>query len=75
VFVIGLSAGTFEEIGWTGFATRRLLKRWRPFVAGLTLGLVRAVWHVLVDFRQNFGTMGVAWLLEFAVLYLATLTA
>ena len=75
LFVIGLIAGTFEEIGWTGFATPRLLERQRPFVTGLTLGLVWAVWHLLVDFRQNFSTMGAEWLLEFAVLYLATLTA
>ena len=75
LFAIGLVAGTFEEIGWTGFATPRLLQQRRPFFAGLTLGLVWALWHVLVDFRQNFSTMGIAWLLEFAVLYLATLTA
>ena len=40
--------------------------------------LVWATWHLLVDFRQNHSAMGavwVAWLMEFAVLYLATLTA
>ena len=75
LFAIGVVAGTFEEIGWTGFATPRLLKRWRPFLAGLSLGLVWALWHVLVDFRQSHSAMGLGWLLEFAVLYLATLTA
>jgi len=30
---------------------------------------------VLVDFRQNFNTMGIAWPLEFVVFYIATLTA
>jgi uncharacterized protein len=75
LFAIGLVAGSFEEIGWTGFATPRLLARLRLFTAGLSLGLVWALWHVLVDFRQNFDTMGIAWLLEFAVLYVAALTA
>ena len=75
LFAVGLVAGTFEEIGWTGFVTPRLLARARVFMAGLSLGLVWALWHVLVDFRQNFTTMGIAWLLEFAVLYLAALTA
>ncbi|MEO7255342.1 MAG: CPBP family intramembrane glutamic endopeptidase [Casimicrobium sp.] len=75
LFAIGLVAGTFEEIGWTGFATPRLLERWRALSAGLMLGLVWALWHVLVDFRQNQSAMGLAWLLDFAVLYLATLTA
>ena len=74
LFAIGLVAGSFEEIGWTGFATPRLLARQRLPMAGLSLGLVWALWHVLVDFRSNFNMMGIAWLLEFAVLYLATLT-
>jgi membrane protease YdiL (CAAX protease family) len=52
-----------------------LLARQRLFMAGLSLGLVWALWHVLVDFRQNFNTMGIAWLLEFAVFYVAALTA
>lgn len=75
LFAIGLVAGSFEEIGWTGFATPRLLARLRPFVAGLSLGLVWALWHALVDFRQNFNAQGVNWLIEFFVLYIAALTA
>ena len=78
LFAIGLVAGTFEEIGWTGFASPRLLSRHQPFMAGLSLGLVWATWHVLVDFRQNYSAMGavwIAWLMQFAVLYIAILTA
>lgn len=75
LFAIGLVAGTFEEVGWTGFATPRLLARQRPFIAGLSLGLAWALWHALVDFRQNFNAHGALWLLEFALLYIAALTA
>ena len=75
LFVIGLVAGSFEEIGWTGFATPRLLARNRLFFAGLSLGLLWALWHVLVDYRQNFNSLGTAWLLQFAVFYVAALTA
>ena len=75
LFTVGLVAGTFEEIGWTGFVTPRLLVRVRVFRAGVSLGLVWALWHVMVDFRQNFTTTGVAWPLEFAVFYLTALTA
>jgi peptidoglycan/LPS O-acetylase OafA/YrhL len=57
LFAIGLVAGTFEEIGWSGFATPRLLTRLQPFVAGL----VWAIWHVLVDFQQNHSAMGLGW--------------
>ena len=74
-FAIGLIAGSFEEIGWTGFGTPRLLALKRLFIAGLSLGLVWALWHVLVDFRQNFNTLVAAWLLEFAAFYVAALTA
>jgi len=75
LFAVGLVAGSFEEVGWTGFATRRLLARHRPFIAGLSLGLAWALWHALVDFRQNFNAQGVLWLLEFTLLYMAALTA
>jgi len=71
---VGLVAGGFEEIGWTGYATPRLLARQGTLCAGLILGLVWAFWHLLVDFRYNAGSMGALWLLEFAVVYLATLT-
>jgi membrane protease YdiL (CAAX protease family) len=75
LFAIGLVAGSFEEVGWTGFAAPRLLARHRLFISGLFLGLVWALWHVLVDFRQNFNILGAAWLLEFALFYVAALTA
>jgi uncharacterized protein len=75
LFAIGFVAGSFEEVGWTGFAAPRLLARQRLFTAGLWLGSLWALWHVWVDFRQNFNTVGIAWLLEFAIFYVATLTA
>jgi len=74
LLAVGLIAGGFEEIGWTGFATPRLLTRHRLWLAGLTLGFVWALWHALVAFRYNAGAMGGAWVLEFAIVYLATLT-
>jgi hypothetical protein len=40
----------------------------------LSLGFTWALWPLLVDFRYNINTMGVAWPLEFAIVYLATLT-
>lgn len=74
LFAVGLLAGSFEEIGWTGFATPRLLARHSLGMAGLSLGLLWALWHLLADFRYNIGAMGAAWMLEFAIVYLATLT-
>jgi membrane protease YdiL (CAAX protease family) len=75
LFAIGLAAGSFEEVGWTSFAAPRLLHRRRLFVAGLWFGLLWALWHGLVDFRQNSAAMSTLRLLEFAVFYVGALTA
>lgn len=36
----------WEEIGWTGFATPAMLKRFSPLQVGLLLGFVHAMWHL-----------------------------
>ncbi len=74
LLAVGLVAASFEEIGWTGFATPRLLARHGLGRAGLMLGLVWAFWHLLVDVRFNATAMGLLWPVEFVVVYLATLT-
>lgn len=74
LLAVGVLAGSFEEIGWTGFAAPRLLARHGPGRAGLLLGVIWAFWHLLADFRYNFGAMGFVWPLEFVIVYLATLT-
>ncbi len=71
--LIGLLAGIFEEIGWTGFATPRLLNTFSVSAAGLVLGFVWAIWHALADVAGNVGTMGVGWLVWFSVFWLAAL--
>jgi membrane protease YdiL (CAAX protease family) len=43
---IGLTAGTLEEFGWTGFALPRLLDRYNAFSAAIMLGIIWALWHV-----------------------------
>jgi membrane protease YdiL (CAAX protease family) len=43
---IGLTAGTLEEFGWTGFALPRLLDRYKAFSAAIMLGIIWALWHV-----------------------------
>lgn len=71
---VGLIAGGFEEIGWTGFATPLLLAPRRPGMAGLLLGLVWALWHGPVVLLLSYKTMGASSILSFAIAYLATLT-
>ena len=55
--VIGLGAGFAEELGWTGFALPRLLRRYGWLWSGIVLGAIWGLWHLLADF---WGT-GQAW--------------
>jgi membrane protease YdiL (CAAX protease family) len=73
LFGVGLIAGALEEIGWTGFATPRLLARHSALTAGLALGVVWALWHALVDYRYSGGATGSGWIVEFAFAYVLTL--
>jgi membrane protease YdiL (CAAX protease family) len=75
LFPIGLVAGLFEEVGWTGFATPRLLRERSVFTAGLLLGALWAVWHMPADFSGNFATMGQRWWAWILVFWIATLPA
>jgi membrane protease YdiL (CAAX protease family) len=73
--VIGVVAGVFEETGWTGFATPRLLSRLSPLVAGLVLGLLWATWHGLADFTGNIAAKGLeGWIVWFVTYWLIPLT-
>lgn len=54
----GLVAGLLEEIGWTGFAVHRFLPRMGIWRAGIVLGVVHGMWHLLVGYwgdGANFG--------------------
>jgi hypothetical protein len=72
--VIGLVAGFFEEIGWSGFATPRLLKQQRVLTAGLILGALWGAWHLLADYWGNAGAFGALYPLR-GLLWVVTLTA
>lgn len=56
--MIGLLAGAFEEIGWTGFALPRLLERRGILATGLMLGALWGAWHLLADYWGNAGSFG-----------------
>lgn len=43
--VLGLLIGTFEEIGWTGFAVPHLRTRHSVLTTGLLVGIVWGAWH------------------------------
>ncbi len=71
---IGLLAGFFEEIGWTGFAVPRMLTRRSVLATGLILGVLWGTWHVLGDYWGNVGSYGSLYPMR-GFLWVATLTA
>jgi uncharacterized protein len=44
---VGLGAGIFEELGWTGFAIPTVLQRHGVLTTGLTVGVLWSAWHLL----------------------------
>lgn len=46
---VGLSAGIFEEIGWTGFAIPTLRRRCTLLTTGLIVGVLWGAWHMLTN--------------------------
>jgi membrane protease YdiL (CAAX protease family) len=73
--VIGLLAGFLEELGWTGFALPRLLNKYTALMAGLGLGVLWAVWHMLADYVGNINSMSGSWLGHFLVYWVLGLVA
>lgn len=72
--VIGGLAGFFEEIGWSGFATPRLLKQHGVLTTGLILGVLWGAWHLLADYWGNAGVWGSLYPMR-GLLWVLTLTA
>ena len=44
---VGLSAGIFEELGWTGFAVPGLRQRYGVVATGLIVGILWTAWHLI----------------------------
>jgi membrane protease YdiL (CAAX protease family) len=55
---VGLGAGIFEEIGWTGFAVPELRLRHGVLVTGLIVGFLWGAWHYLAAFWGSGDSSG-----------------
>jgi uncharacterized protein len=73
--VVGLVAGFFEEIGWTGFALPRLRSKHSLLTSGLILGLLWGFWHIVADYFGNSASLGALWLPYFLFGFVAAMTA
>ncbi|MEW6404236.1 MAG: CPBP family intramembrane glutamic endopeptidase, partial [Chloroflexota bacterium] len=63
---VGLIEGGFmEELGWTGFATPELRRRYSVVESGLIVGTLHTVWHFLPTFWGSGNSTGALDLLLF----------
>jgi membrane protease YdiL (CAAX protease family) len=67
----GLSAGVFEELGWTGFAIPTLRRRYRVLATGLAVGVWWSAWHLLPNVWSSRAAAGE---LDMSVYLVATVT-
>jgi len=55
---VGIGAGFFEELGWTGFAIPTLLKRIGGVATGLVVGVLWGAWHFLAVWWGSASSFG-----------------
>ena len=55
---VGLGAGIFEELGWTGFAIPRMRFRYGVLTTGLIVGVLWGAWHFFMNFWASGVTSG-----------------
>ena len=55
---VGLGAGIFEELGWTGFAIPRMRLRYGVLSTGLIVGVLWGAWHFFMNFWASGVTSG-----------------
>jgi CAAX protease family protein len=55
---VGLGAGIFEELGWTGFAIPTLRLRYGVLSTGLIVGVLWGAWHFFMNFWASGVTSG-----------------
>ena len=61
LFAVFFVAATAEELGWTGYATRPLVKAHGLIVASLMIGVVSALWHVIPLLQVDRSWGWIAW--------------
>lgn len=72
---IGVAAGFFEEIGWTGFAYPRMSARFGPLGGALVLGVLWGIWHFPVVDSLGAASPHGAYLPEFFASFVAAMVA
>ena len=69
VFILGLFNGFVEEVGWTGFVTPLLSLKQNIIKAGINLGIMWGLWHLLSNYLgSDSGAEGVSLLLYLLIM-------
>lgn len=55
---VGVGAGFFEELGWSGVAVPRMLAQQKVVATGGSVGLVWGTWHFLAIYWGSAGAVG-----------------
>lgn len=61
LFFVFLIAAVAEELGWTAYLTRPLVRKHGLLVAGLIIGSVAVVWHVIPLLQADRGYGWISW--------------
>lgn len=62
-----LISAFWEELGWTGYATPKMLANSTPLKVGLVLGLIHAIWHFPASFWGAYIFHGKLFIISFPV--------
>ncbi len=61
LFIVFFIAALGEEIGWSGYATEPMLRRWGACITAILLGLVWVAYHVVPLLQVNRSVGWIAW--------------
>jgi len=61
IFLAMFIAAQGEELGWSGYAIDPMQDRWGAFLAGILLGLVWAIWHIVPLVQVHRSPVWIAW--------------
>jgi membrane protease YdiL (CAAX protease family) len=61
LFLVFLVPALGEELGWSGYALDPMQERWSALQAGLVLGVIWALWHVVAMVEAGQSPAWIAW--------------